>query len=127
MPTIKVPHIKVALFDMAATTVDDMVEKPGLEEKLPLVISAYDNAFRKANIKMLFDELNDCRGRDKIEVFKEKVTKYRTDLSLDKQEELAQHLHDKEFGPQENDFNILPFPTSVIPHSLQMIGGGRNQ
>lgn len=99
MVTIEVPKIKVALFDMAATTVDDMVEKPGLEGKLPLVISAYDNAFREADIKMPFDELNDCRGRDKIEVFREKVAKYRTDLSSDKQEDLAQHLHDREFIP----------------------------
>ncbi len=99
MVTMAVPKIKVALFDMAATTVDDMVEKAGLEGKLPLVISAYDNAFRKAAIKMPFDELNDCRGRDKIEVFKEKVAKYRTDLPSAKQKELAQQLHDQEFIP----------------------------
>ena len=78
MPTIEVPRIKVALFDMAATTVDDMVEKPGLEGKLPLVISAYGDAFKKGKVEMTFDELNDCRGRDKIEVFREKVVKYRT-------------------------------------------------
>ena len=99
MPTIKVPIIKVALFDMAATTVDDMVEKPGLEGKLPLVISAYGDAFKKGKVEMTFDELNDCRGRDKIEVFREKVVKYRTDLSPEEQEKLAQSLHDNEFVP----------------------------
>ena len=99
MPTIEVPEIKVALFDMAATTVDDMVEKPGLEGKLPLVISAYGDAFKKGGVEMPFDELNDCRGRDKIEVFKEKVAKYRTDLKPEEQEGLAQYLHDNEFVP----------------------------
>lgn len=42
------PRIKVALFDMAGTTVDDMIQKPGLEDRLPLVISAYQDAFRNA-------------------------------------------------------------------------------
>jgi len=94
-----VAKIQVALFDMAGTTVDDMVEKPGVDGKLPLIISAYEGAFRKGKIEMPFDELNDCRGRDKIEVFREKVKAYRTDLSPEAQKELAQSLHDNEFVP----------------------------
>jgi len=62
-------NIKVALFDMAATTVDDMVQKPGSDTELPLVIAAYEDAFEQGAIVMPYDELNDCRGRDKIEVF----------------------------------------------------------
>ncbi len=91
--------IKVALFDMAGTTVDDMIQKPGYQSKLPLVISAYDGAFRKAEIAMPFDELNDCRGKDKIEVFRTKVAKYKKDLPAEEQNALAQRLHDEEFVP----------------------------
>ena len=32
---------------------------------------------------MSFDEVNDCRGRDKLEVFREKVAKHRPDLAKD--------------------------------------------
>jgi len=92
-------RIRVALFDMAGTTVDDIVEKLGLEEPLPLVIAAYEDAFRIGGIEMPFDELNDCRGKNKLEVFKAKVAKYRGDLSPDEQEYLAQRLHDEQFVP----------------------------
>ena len=123
MTHVEIAKIKVAYFDMAGTTVDDAVEKPGYEGKLPLIISAYNDAFEIGDIEMSFDELNDCRGRDKIEVFREKVYMHRRDLTsqtdkefqehlLDidngrfnhkwlssKQKELAQYLHDKEFVP----------------------------
>ena len=99
MPDIFVPRIEVALFDMAATSVDDNIKKPGLDSKLPLVLAAYGSAFEKANIRMSFEELNACRGRDKIEVFREKVAKYRTNLTSEQQIALAQHLHDDEFVP----------------------------
>lgn len=92
MPTTEVPRIKVAYFDMAGTTVDDMLEKPGLKEKLPLIISAYKDAFKKGNIEISYDELNDCRGRDKIEVFQEKVYVYRRDLTSEPETELQEHL-----------------------------------
>jgi phosphoglycolate phosphatase-like HAD superfamily hydrolase len=123
MASVKIAKIKVAYFDIAGTTVDDTVEKPGYEGKLPLIISAYNDAFKKGDIEMPFDELNDCRGRDKIEVFGEKVYMHRRDLTSQtdkefqehllgindgkfspkwlssKQKELAQYLHDKEFVP----------------------------
>jgi len=91
--------IKVALFDMAATTVDDMVKKSGLEQPLPLVIAAYQDAFKAGKVEMPYDELNMCRGRDKLEVFREKVAKYRTDLDAAGIEHLANKLHDDEFVP----------------------------
>src|SRR3989338_6864199 len=97
--TYIVPRIEVALFDMAATSVDDNIEKPGLDGKLPLVLAAYGSAFEKADIHMSFEELNACRGLDKIEVFREKVTKYRMNLNAEEQAALAQHLHDDEFVP----------------------------
>ena len=37
--------IRVALIDMAGTSVDDMVLKPGANERLPLVIAAFEDAF----------------------------------------------------------------------------------
>ncbi|MEK6939172.1 MAG: hypothetical protein AABX31_00435 [Nanoarchaeota archaeon] len=94
-----VSTIKVALLDMAATTVDDFVQKEGMQGKLPLVLAAYGSAFEKAGISMSFDELNACRGRNKLEVFQEKVIKYRTDLNPEEQNNLARALHDDEFVP----------------------------
>ena len=77
-----------------------MPSNPYVEEQKCVVwLDKILNNFVETNVKMSFDELNDCRGRDKIEVFREKVAKYRTDLSSDKQEELAQYLHDEEFVP----------------------------
>ena len=91
--------IQVALFDMAATTVDDMVQKPGSPIQKPLVLAAYEDAFSKGRVEMPYDELNMCRGRNKLEVFNEKIAKYREDLSLDDQQALAQSLHDDHFVP----------------------------
>jgi len=108
-----VARIQVALFDMAGTTVDDIVKIPGVDEKLPLIISAYEGAFKKGRIEMSFDELNDCRGKNKIDVFREKVATYRTDLSPDDQRELAQSLHDNEF---------VPALLEKVPHLREMLG-----
>jgi phosphoglycolate phosphatase-like HAD superfamily hydrolase len=91
--------LKVALFDMAATTVDDMVQKPGSSERMPLVLAAYESAFLQGGVEMPYDELNMCRGRNKLEVFNEKVAKYRANLSTDEQKRLAQSLHDDHFVP----------------------------
>lgn len=93
--------IRVALIDMAGTSVDDMVLKPGANERLPLVIAAFEDAFLQGGIKMPFDEINDCRGRDKLEVFREKVAKHRPDLASDPEavESLARKLHDDHFVP----------------------------
>jgi len=99
MGKLEVPKIKLALFDMAGTTVDDMVVKPGSEMRLPLVIAAYQDAFKQGGIDISYEQLNDCRGRDKLEVFKEKVIKYRTDLSGENQQALARQLHDEVFVP----------------------------
>lgn len=93
------PRIRVAFFDMAGTTVDDLIQKPGFSSSVPLVLGAYDSAFRKGDVELSFDELNACRGRDKLEVFMEKVKKYRTDLPEEKRTALAKRLHDEEFVP----------------------------
>ncbi len=91
--------IKIALFDMAGTTVDDTVARKELGVGVPLVIAAYYVAFKTAMIDIPFNELNSCRGKSKIGVFKEKVGKYRRDLSLLERESLAQKLHDEQFIP----------------------------
>lgn len=95
------PPIRVALFDMAGTSVDDMVLRPGADERLPLVIAAFQDAFLQGGIKMSFDEVNDCRGRDKLEVFREKVAKHRPDLAPDSEavESLARELLEDHFVP----------------------------
>ena len=93
------PKIKAALFDMAGTTVDDMVEKPMSERRLPLVIAAYQDAFRQGGLEISYEELNDCRGRDKLEVFREIFAKHRTDLLTEEQGAFALQLHDEFFVP----------------------------
>lgn len=91
--------IRVALFDMAGTTVDDLIQKPNFSSSVPLVIGAYDSAFRKGGVELSFDELNGYRGKNKIDVFRAVMQKYRTDLSNEERNSLAQRLHDEEFVP----------------------------
>lgn len=86
---------EVALFDMAGTTVDDVICRPDLREPLPLVVSAYIDAFETGAIEIPLDELNESRGRDKREVFRGKVIKYRPDLTREDQSALTDRLHDE--------------------------------
>jgi phosphoglycolate phosphatase len=57
--------IRLAVFDMAGTTVDDLVEG------LPLVLKSYDDALRSQGISVPMEILNAQRGRDKWTVIKE--------------------------------------------------------
>jgi phosphonoacetaldehyde hydrolase len=54
--------IRLAVFDMAGTTVDDVIDG------MPLVLHSYDDAFRRHGIIIPMETLNDMRGRDKREV-----------------------------------------------------------
>jgi phosphonoacetaldehyde hydrolase len=54
--------IRLAVFDMAGTTVDDVIDG------MPLVLRSYDDAFRRHGIIIPMETLNDMRGRDKKEV-----------------------------------------------------------
>ncbi len=54
--------IKLAVFDMAGTTVDDVIDG------MPLVLRSYDAAFRRHGVEIPMETLNDMRGRDKKEV-----------------------------------------------------------
>ena len=54
--------IKLAVFDMAGTTVDDVIDG------MPLVLRSYDDAFRRHGVEIPMETLNDMRGRDKKEV-----------------------------------------------------------
>ena len=67
-------HIKLAVFDMAGTTVDDRVDG------LPLVLKSYDDALRSQGVKVPMEVLNAQRGRDKWTVIKE--------LGVEKAEEI---------------------------------------
>lgn len=58
-------RLKLIIFDMAGTTVDDIVDG------LPLILKCYDDAFRKNGIIIPFNVLNDQRGRDKRTVINE--------------------------------------------------------
>jgi phosphoglycolate phosphatase len=58
-------RIKLAVFDMAGTTVDDMVDG------LPLVLKSYDDALRSHGVEVPMEVLNAQRGRDKWTVIKE--------------------------------------------------------
>ena len=57
--------IKLAVFDMAGTTVDDLVDG------LPLVLKSYDDALRSQGITVPMEILNAQRGRDKWTVIRE--------------------------------------------------------
>jgi len=54
--------IRLAVFDMAGTTVDDVIDG------MPLVLRSYDDAFRRHGVVVPMETLNDMRGRDKREV-----------------------------------------------------------
>jgi phosphonatase-like hydrolase len=54
--------IRLAVFDMAGTTVDDVIDG------MPLVLRSYDDAFRGHGVVIPMETLNDMRGRDKKEV-----------------------------------------------------------
>ncbi len=58
-------RIKLAVFDMAGTTVDDRVDG------LPLVLKSYDEALRNHGVEVPMEVLNAQRGRDKWTVIKE--------------------------------------------------------
>jgi phosphonoacetaldehyde hydrolase len=54
--------IRLAVFDMAGTTVDDVIDG------VPLILHSYDDAFRRHGVVVPMETLNDMRGRDKKEV-----------------------------------------------------------
>ena len=56
---------KLAVFDMAGTTVDDRIDG------LPLVLKSYDDAFKNHGVEVPMMVLNANRGRDKWTVVKE--------------------------------------------------------
>ncbi len=58
-------RIKLVVFDMAGTTVDDEVDG------LPLVLKSYDDALRSHGVEVPMEALNAQRGRDKWTVIKE--------------------------------------------------------
>jgi phosphoglycolate phosphatase-like HAD superfamily hydrolase len=86
---------KIVFFDMAGTTVNDEIYKKDCMTSIPLVFSAYIDAFKTAGIILSYKELNECRGKNKREVFKEKIVKYRNDLSIDEQLSLVDILLNK--------------------------------
>src|SRR5207245_8725751 len=53
-----------ALFDMAATTVDDTINGR------PLVLQSFEDSFNAAHVLIPWDVLNAQRGKDKMEVFR---------------------------------------------------------
>jgi phosphonatase-like hydrolase len=57
--------VRLVVFDMAGTTVDDVIDG------VPLVLRSYDEAFRRHGVEVPMDVLNDMRGRDKKEVIEE--------------------------------------------------------
>jgi phosphonatase-like hydrolase len=57
--------IRLAVFDMAGTTVDDLVDG------VPLVLRCYDDAFKAHDVSVPMEVLNEQRGRDKWTVISE--------------------------------------------------------
>lgn len=56
--------IALALLDMAATTVDDMIDGQ------PLVLQTFADCFAAARVAVPWEVLNDQRGKDKLQVFR---------------------------------------------------------
>src|SRR5882724_7137639 len=56
--------ITLALFDMAATTVDDTINGR------PLVLQSFEDSLNVAHVAVSWDVLNAQRGKDKMEVFR---------------------------------------------------------
>ena len=57
--------MKLVVFDMAGTTVDDRIDG------VPLVLRSYDDAFRSRGVEIPMAVLNEQRGRDKRTVIRE--------------------------------------------------------
>lgn len=57
-------RIKLALFDMAGTTVDDIIDGR------PLVLQSFADTFDAAHVPVPWEVLNGQRGKDKLEVFR---------------------------------------------------------
>jgi phosphonatase-like hydrolase len=57
--------LRLAVFDMAGTTVDDRIDG------VPLVLRSYDDAFRSRGVEIPMAVLNEQRGRDKWTVIRE--------------------------------------------------------
>ncbi len=58
-------RLKLVVFDMAGTTVDDVIDG------VPLVLKSYDDAFRRHGVTVPMEVLNEQRGRDKWTVIQE--------------------------------------------------------
>ena len=58
-------RLKLVVFDMAGTTVDDVIDG------VPLVLKSYDEAFRVNCVEVPMEVLNEQRGRDKWAVISE--------------------------------------------------------
>src|SRR4029450_911246 len=56
--------ITMALFDMAATTVDDTINGR------PLVLQSFEDSFSAVHVTVPWEVLNAQRGKDKLEVFR---------------------------------------------------------
>jgi phosphonatase-like hydrolase len=66
--------IKLAILDMAGTTVDDVIDG------MPLVLKSYDDAFQRYGITISLSLLNAQRGRDKRAVINEFGGSYADDI-----------------------------------------------
>ena len=62
---MEMPRTRLAVFDMAGTTVDDLVDG------VPLVLKSYNDAFEAHGVYVPMEVLNEQRGRDKWTVISE--------------------------------------------------------
>lgn len=58
----KIRRLRLVVFDMAGTTVDDSING------VPLILKSYDDAFRKYGITVPMSVLNGQRGRNKLSI-----------------------------------------------------------
>lgn len=116
---LKNVKLKLVIFDMAGTTVDDMVDG------LPLILKCYDDAFRKNGIKIAFNVLNDQRGRDKKTVINElggiKASEIYTDFVnslLNNVSQIKEMEGTSEIFSQLHDFGVKTAVGSGFPYDV---------
>ncbi len=78
-------QLTLALFDMAATTVDDTINGR------PLVLQSFEDSLNAAHVTVPWDVLNAQRGKDKMEVFRTLLASH-GGLQGDALEQTAQRL-----------------------------------
>ncbi|MCW4049743.1 MAG: HAD-IA family hydrolase [Candidatus Bathyarchaeota archaeon] len=125
-------RVRLVVFDMAGTTVDDRIDN------IPLVLKSYSDAFESHGVHIPMEILNEQRGRDKWTVIKELGGDKAKLIYRDFVETLLQNTSKvKEMDGASDTFRFLKehgvkvvcstgFPTEVSSAILKELGWQEN-